>query len=168
MSTPAAGWYPDPSGAPGARWWDGTTWTEHTRTPEQMAGVPPQGQQYGQPYGRQYGEAYGAQQPGQQSYGQPYVPGGHPQASYGQPYGVGGVAPAPPASFLRRNSYTLATAACALLYLVLAFAVHVVVFGILPVLFAVRAFRAREPLAVLAGVLAGGVALFAVYELVLR
>lgn len=28
-STPAAGWYPDPQGQ-GLRWWDGSTWTEHT------------------------------------------------------------------------------------------------------------------------------------------
>ncbi|WP_051016042.1 DUF2510 domain-containing protein [Cellulomonas massiliensis] len=26
---PAPGWYPDPQGAPQARWWDGTRWTEH-------------------------------------------------------------------------------------------------------------------------------------------
>jgi hypothetical protein len=25
-----AGWYPDPSGQPGSRWWDGTQWTGHT------------------------------------------------------------------------------------------------------------------------------------------
>jgi hypothetical protein len=25
-----AGWYPDPHGGPGLRWWDGSTWTEHT------------------------------------------------------------------------------------------------------------------------------------------
>lgn len=25
-----AGWYPDPSGAEHRRWWDGTTWTQHT------------------------------------------------------------------------------------------------------------------------------------------
>ena len=25
-----AGWYPDPSGQRGSRWWDGTQWTEHT------------------------------------------------------------------------------------------------------------------------------------------
>lgn len=24
-----AGWYPDPRGAPGHRWWDGQQWTEH-------------------------------------------------------------------------------------------------------------------------------------------
>lgn len=27
---PAEGWYPDPSGGAGLRWWDGNTWTEHT------------------------------------------------------------------------------------------------------------------------------------------
>jgi hypothetical protein len=28
MTAPApAGWYPDPSGVPGQRWWDGATWT---------------------------------------------------------------------------------------------------------------------------------------------
>jgi hypothetical protein len=26
---PAAGWYPDPEGAAGQRWWDGTRWSEH-------------------------------------------------------------------------------------------------------------------------------------------
>lgn len=25
-----AGWYPDPSGQRGSRWWDGTRWTEYT------------------------------------------------------------------------------------------------------------------------------------------
>ena len=28
---PAPDWYPDPSGAPGQRWWDGEHWTVHTR-----------------------------------------------------------------------------------------------------------------------------------------
>ena len=27
------GWHPDPYGSPGLRWWDGTVWTEHLRTP---------------------------------------------------------------------------------------------------------------------------------------
>jgi Protein of unknown function (DUF2510) len=28
---PPAGWFPDPSGRPGQRWWDGRGWTELTR-----------------------------------------------------------------------------------------------------------------------------------------
>jgi hypothetical protein len=30
-SLPPAGWYPDPSGQPGERWWDGRGWSEHVR-----------------------------------------------------------------------------------------------------------------------------------------
>lgn len=30
---PPAGWYPDPSGRPGLRWWDGSRWTEHYQPP---------------------------------------------------------------------------------------------------------------------------------------
>ena len=29
-ASPIAGWYPDPSGAGGQRWWDGQRWTDHT------------------------------------------------------------------------------------------------------------------------------------------
>jgi uncharacterized protein YxjI len=35
---PPAGWYPDPAGTPGTRWWDGRAWTEHLR---QAAPPPP-------------------------------------------------------------------------------------------------------------------------------
>ncbi|RBY94153.1 scramblase [Blastococcus sp. TBT05-19] len=35
---PPPGWYPDPAGAPAARWWDGQVWTEHV---QQQAGPPP-------------------------------------------------------------------------------------------------------------------------------
>ncbi len=28
-----AGWYDDPHGQASLRWWDGSTWTEHTHTP---------------------------------------------------------------------------------------------------------------------------------------
>ncbi|MGH9277895.1 MAG: DUF2510 domain-containing protein, partial [Acidimicrobiales bacterium] len=28
---PAAGWYPDPSGGSGQRYWDGTRWTDDRR-----------------------------------------------------------------------------------------------------------------------------------------
>lgn len=37
-----AGWFPDPSGGPGTRWWDGQQWTEHTSDPAQVyASVEP-------------------------------------------------------------------------------------------------------------------------------
>lgn len=37
-----AGWYPDPSGAPGQRWWDGAQWTEHVHAaaPEPATETP--------------------------------------------------------------------------------------------------------------------------------
>jgi hypothetical protein len=42
------GWYQDPAGGPGQRWWDGYAWTEATVLPQQpppppWAGAPPQG-----------------------------------------------------------------------------------------------------------------------------
>ena len=30
---PPAGWYPDPTGRSGLRWWDGRDWTDHRRAP---------------------------------------------------------------------------------------------------------------------------------------
>ena len=31
--TPAPGWYPDPSGAPGTKWWNGTAWADNPPAP---------------------------------------------------------------------------------------------------------------------------------------
>jgi hypothetical protein len=33
---PPPGWYPDPSGAPGQRYWDGRTWTQWSNPPSQQ------------------------------------------------------------------------------------------------------------------------------------
>ncbi|RBY77920.1 scramblase [Blastococcus sp. TF02-09] len=38
---PPAGWYPDPAGTPGARWWDGGAWTEHVQQPAPLAASGP-------------------------------------------------------------------------------------------------------------------------------
>ncbi|GAA4675980.1 DUF2510 domain-containing protein [Frondihabitans cladoniiphilus] len=35
------GWFPDPSGTPGLRWWDGTTWTGLTAPPGPPPGAVP-------------------------------------------------------------------------------------------------------------------------------
>ena len=37
MTSPAAGWYPDPSGAFEHRYWDGSVWTEHVATQGQQS-----------------------------------------------------------------------------------------------------------------------------------
>jgi hypothetical protein len=49
-TSPPAGWYPDPSGAPGTRWWDGLNWSEHTQRssePVPVATAPVQPPTYG-------------------------------------------------------------------------------------------------------------------------
>ncbi len=43
-TTPApvpAGWYPDPAGGPGRRWWNGTAWTEQVEQPYSAGYAPP-------------------------------------------------------------------------------------------------------------------------------
>ncbi len=37
--TPPPGWYPDPHAPHLERWWDGTAWTDHRRTPAPVSGV---------------------------------------------------------------------------------------------------------------------------------
>jgi uncharacterized RDD family membrane protein YckC len=93
MSKPPEGWYPDPAGGPGRRWWDGGRWTEYTDLPPAEAAAQ-----------AQYGDVAG--------YGQPAASGVNPQqVAYGQPvytYGQGLQSrfPAPYASFwLRLGAY---------------------------------------------------------------
>ncbi|MFJ8938306.1 DUF2510 domain-containing protein [Streptomyces sp. NPDC102365] len=58
MTTPP-GWYRDPSAPHTERWWDGTAWTEHRRTPgtQQQPQQPHQQYPPQQPYPQQYGVA---------------------------------------------------------------------------------------------------------------
>ena len=57
-ASPQPGWYPNPSGEPGYRWWDGRSWTEHVRAPEPVA---PQAPTAGFPAGG--GPAFGGSAP---------------------------------------------------------------------------------------------------------
>jgi hypothetical protein len=63
------------------------------------------------------------------------------------------VAPAVP--FAHRNQRSLTAIGFAALYVVVAVATHVVFFGIIPAMAAVRAFQRKEPLAPVAAVAAG-------------
>ncbi|WP_369132611.1 phospholipid scramblase-related protein [Modestobacter sp. I12A-02662] len=55
--TPPPGWYPDPAGGPGTRWWDGRGWTEHVQQPP----APPQHPQPQQPPPHPAGPQHGRQ-----------------------------------------------------------------------------------------------------------
>jgi hypothetical protein len=51
VSTPttqphAAGWYPDPAGGTGRRWWDGTEWTGRRSIASRPTGLPPLGPRF--------------------------------------------------------------------------------------------------------------------------
>ncbi|WP_037914404.1 DUF2510 domain-containing protein [Actinacidiphila yeochonensis] len=84
-TTTPPGWYPEPghtgNGPAMERWWNGTEWTEYTRTAP-GPGTPQQDtpQQGAQPYGQPQDQPYGVQPYGVQPYGgQPY--GGYPPAT---------------------------------------------------------------------------------------
>jgi hypothetical protein len=138
MTASAAGWYPDPAGSGGMRWWNGTSWGDQVEpAPQPVVQATP-----GQPWdGGQ--QQWGAGAPAQQ-----WTP---QQATA-------------PAGFAKRNTNSLIVAAIAVIYVVLAATVHVVVLGFLPVLFAARAVQGKEPLAWPAVGIAAAVLIFAVLE----
>ena len=57
QALPPAGWYPDPQGSGGTRYWDGAAWTATVLPPPPPGAVPPP--QYGAPSAASYGQQSG-------------------------------------------------------------------------------------------------------------
>jgi hypothetical protein len=147
MTTNAAppGWHPDPSNPGGAlRWWDGIAWTHHTQQPAAVPTAP-----YGVPAAPAAWPNAGSATTGG------YPTGGYPTSPYGQ---------AQQLSFAKQNSLSLTAIGVVALYIVIAMSTRIVVFGIFPVMLSVRAISRREslaPVAVIAAIIAVGVAFMA-------
>jgi Protein of unknown function (DUF2510) len=151
MTTNAAppGWHPDPSNPGGGlRWWDGMTWTQHTQRPPADVAAP---------YGSVAAMPTTAATPATAA---PYGSDATTYAPAAAPYGSA-TAPAN-LSFATRNSLSLIAIGVVVIYILLAVTTHVILLGIFPVLMSVRATKRREalaPVAVIAALVAVGVAI---------
>ena len=117
------------------RWWDGATWTEHTQQPAAAA--------------------YASAAPAYASAGTAYGPAA---PAYAPAYAPANL------SFAHRNSLSLIAIGVVAVYILLAVSTHVVLLGIFPILMSVRATKRREalgPVAVIAALIAVGVAIIA-------
>ena len=117
MTTTPAGWYPDPGGSGGARWWDGTAWGD------QLQAAP---QPVAQPWGAtaQHGGAAG----GPQQWGTASL-----QAA--------------PETYAKRNAASLTALALAVVCVLVAVTTGHVVFALVPAFVAITAVQKKEPLA---------------------
>jgi Protein of unknown function (DUF2510) len=133
-SVAPAGWYPDPSGAPGHRWWDGQAWSDATAPVTQPAFA----MQSNVPVGTEIGYATSPQpvQPSQNAW-QPSSANGYPVAQ-SRPAAATGWAV---------NRLALITIGVVALYIVIAVETRFVIFGFLPLALSLRSKRAGEPLA---------------------
>jgi hypothetical protein len=139
-----AAWYPDPGDPASLRWWDGHQWTPYTR--------PAVGED----------AAAGGESALVSSTDRGRGIGMGGQSAYGQPLGGLNLRGA---GAKGSNHYSLITFGVGALYLMLAFATHFVLIGFIPLAMAMRAKRAREPLAPLALAVAVGVILISLLTL---
>jgi hypothetical protein len=128
---PPAGWYPDPSGPEGKRWWDGQAWSSATMPPPVQA------------VAAGYAPAAGYAGPGQPAVAAPQNPGYLPYQPMPTAYPAAAQAHG-------GNRMALITFGIVALYLVIAFETRIVIFGFLPLGMSLRSRRLREPLAPLA------------------
>jgi hypothetical protein len=125
MTMPSAGWYPDPAGSEGLRWWDGASWGEQV----QPAARP-------------------VAQPAPQPWG--ITPAAPPQGDAGSTAAQqwGATQPhAAPKSFLQRNVNSLLVAGLAVVCVLIARTTGYIVFAFVPAFVSARAVQGKEPLA---------------------
>lgn len=126
--TPQAAWYPDPSGEPQRRWWDGAGWTAHTHPlPNASHSTPPRGEAYlapqatpqAAPHVAQYAPQAAPQQAEPQLAAYPSTQQAPSQAHLQQPFAQQQpIADAPATPPKRRKTWLIVTAAAAAVALI--------------------------------------------------
>jgi hypothetical protein len=149
------GWFPDPDGTPQLRWWDGNRWTGNV-APAPISQVPaPQFPAPQFPAPQFPAPQFPAQQGLSRASELPPIPTYPPSSypAYNTPPSnrpTSGPSGAALTRLWRQNRYSGIATGVAIVYIFLAIEVHFVVFGFLPILFTVRAWQGREPLAFIA------------------